>query len=70
MREMQESNPQGIRKKVCKTRKYFNFRILVLLFRRYKLLIAATNVTSATNVTRLPSKSAKSTGQVTWQEKG
>jgi hypothetical protein len=53
MREMKESNPQRIRKKVCKTRKYFNFRILVLLFRRRKLLIAATNVTSVTEVTVL-----------------
>jgi hypothetical protein len=53
MREMLESNPQRIRKKVCKTRKDFNFRILVLLFRRRKLWIAATNVTSVTEVTTL-----------------
>ena len=45
----------------CKTRKDFNLRVLVLIFRRRKLLTAVTNVTSVTNVTKSQDRSVEST---------
>ena len=44
----------------CKSRKDFNLRVLVLLFRRRKLLTVVTNVTSVTNVTKSDGQGAES----------
>ena len=61
MRKIGESNLSRIRFEKCKTRKDFNLRVLVLLFRRRKLLTAVTNVTSVTNATKPGGRDAEST---------
>ena len=61
MRKIGKSNLSRIRLEKCKTRKDFNLRVLVLLFRRRKLLTVVTNVTSVTNVTKSDGQGAEST---------
>ena len=60
MRKIGKSNLSRIRLEKCKTRKDFNLRVLVLLFRRRKLLTVVTNVTSVTNVTKSDGQGAES----------
>ena len=61
MRKIGKSNLSRIRLEKCKTRKDFNLRVLVLLFRRRKLLTVVTNVTSVTNVTKSDGQGSEST---------